>query len=656
MKRSGFTTYRAKIAVMLTIAVIISNIIVSIFGISTSVKKSTEYNNEYMNSYILSKNANFESWLYDKIGYVQAVSTSITSEVFESDDEIEQYFDTLFQAGKKEGINAVYYGQETKKHIEGADVKVGPDFDPTSRPWYQEAKSKNSILISTPYIDSATGKTVVGICMPIQKNGVFTGVFGVDIQMTTAVEMLTSGTGTDGLYVVLLSADNQVIYHPNGVDLDPALIENYATSFDHSMNDNWLYRMEGDFDGKEKLVKGTSIAQTGWKMLAVAPAENLDGVISGVIMKSLLVSAMSIIAVLIAVFILSRKYFSPLEDISRKIEAIAEGDLSISFDDIKEVSYEVAVLKHSLSSMTNDLKRYIKNISENLGRMAECDISHLALTEYKGDYRAIQKSMTDIHSNLNHVLKSIQLSSVRLSDMAGESSSTTSRIADSTSRQASTVQQLSTSVEHVNATMQSLAEENHVSMEKANHSADGIQDAVHLMSRMDSAMREMRDKSDAIAKIIKTIDDIAFQTNILALNAAVEAARAGSAGKGFAVVADEVRNLAGKSAEAAKSTSGLIAETVSAIVAGEKITEDVVNAINMVAGTSSGVSESMGHVTDIISGQQEAIHQITAGIEHIATEVHSNAGATQESSAIAASVGEMAHSIHDDLEKFKLDA
>ena len=173
------------------------------------------------------------------------------------------------------------------------------------------------------------------------------------------------------------------------------------------------------------------------------------------------------------------------------------------------------------------------------------------------------------------------------------------------------------------------------------------------MSDLMNAMGAINDKSKEIGKVIKTIEDIAFQTNILALNAAVEAARAGSAGKGFAVVADEVRNLATKSQEASKSSAALIEETVKAVDEGSRLSEETDKALQNVVDSAQKILDAVSLISDATEEQSFAVSQVTTGIDQISSVVQTNSATAQESAAASEELSSQANILKDLVGQFR---
>ena len=185
-------------------------------------------------------------------------------------------------------------------------------------------------------------------------------------------------------------------------------------------------------------------------------------------------------------------------------------------------------------------------------------------------------------------------------------------------------------------------------------SVEAVELSNQKMEEMSMAMKEITEKSNEIGKIIKTIDDIAFQTNILSLNAAIEAARAGAAGKGFAVVADEVGNLAQKSAKAAQNTSDLIEETMDAVSRGARITEETAASMDLVKTKAEGITNIISKISDASEDEARGIVQLSSGLDQISSVVQSNTATAEQSAAASEELSGQANVLQDLVSKFQL--
>lgn len=265
--------------------------------------------------------------------------------------------------------------------------------------------------------------------------------------------------------------------------------------------------------------------------------------------------------------------------------------------------------------------------------MAKGDLTVASDVEYAGDYRELKESMQYILSAFNETLGQINQVADQVSSGSGQVSSGAQMLAQGAAEQASSIEELSAAINEI-------AEKITVNAEYAANASRSVHDVGSEISKsnrqmqdMIAAMSQINLSSGQIRKIIKTIEDIAFQTNILALNAAVEAARAGTAGKGFSVVADEVRNLASKSADAAKNTTALIENSMRQVENGTKIANETAVSLQKVVESTTTVFETVEKISSATKQQAESIGQVTQGIEQISGVVQTNSATAEESAA-----------------------
>lgn len=369
---------------------------------------------------------------------------------------------------------------------------------------------------------------------------------------------------------------------------------------------------------------------------------------------SVLVFLLLVIAAAGAVmnFFITKLIVKPVTELSTAANEIAAGNLRT---EIKYISNnEIGMLADSLRSTVSNLKNYIDDISEHTESMAAGDMTSEITREYIGDFSSIKTSINKTISALNTTLASINTAAEQVNSGAGQVASAAQSLSQGATEQASSIEQLSSSIMSVSEQVSQNAQNVNIASNYVEESQVGMRTSNEYMKQLSDAMSEISTSSAQISKIIKVIDDIAFQTNILALNAAVEAARAGAAGKGFSVVAEEVRNLAGKSAEAAQQTTALIENSVACVTRGTSIADETAMALEKVERQSEMVVETIARIKKASNEQAEAISQITIGLEQISSVVQTNSATAEESAAASEELSGQSQMLQQEIAQFKL--
>jgi len=348
----------------------------------------------------------------------------------------------------------------------------------------------------------------------------------------------------------------------------------------------------------------------------------------------------------------------PLKKIGAFAGKIKSGDLGISTSSESTISVrsadEIGVLARSLEQAYSQLQGYVGEIKERMQDLAAGDLTTESTYAFQGDFVLIKDSINGITRNLNETMIEINSSSSQVSTGAKQVADGAQSLAQGSTQQAATVEELSASISDVAQKTKHNAEMAGRAASLANTIMRDAEKGSSQMDEMTAAVKEIHQASQSISKVIKVIDDIAFQTNILALNAAVEAARAGQHGKGFAVVAEEVRNLAGKSAEAAKDTGQLIANSMEKAELGARIAGDTAASLTEIV---SGINESTRLVNDIANSSEEqsnGIRQINEGIDQVTQVVQQNSATAEESAAASEEMSGQSDMLQQLIGQFKL--
>lgn len=360
-----------------------------------------------------------------------------------------------------------------------------------------------------------------------------------------------------------------------------------------------------------------------------------------------------IILQIVAYRIIRKQVIRPIIIVEAEARRIATGDLSHEIE-LEPDTSEIGMLIDSMQITKWELRKYIQDIYENLSKMANQDLSIEMNVEYIGDFAPIQKSMQQIITALNRSFASFDNAANQVSITAKLSADQATTLAVGSTQQAESVRDISVAITNITDSVRNMADCAKDATELANAAGIALNSSNEQLQGMLSAMNEISNASGEIGKIIKTIEDIAFQTNILALNAAVEAARAGAAGKGFAVVADEVRNLANKSSEASKVTSQMIENSLNTIQNGAKIAKSASNTFVEVMINAEKVAKVMGGIYIDAVNQSDIIMQINSGMKQIANVVEQNSSSSEESATASEELAGQAENLHGEVSQFRL--
>ncbi len=358
-----------------------------------------------------------------------------------------------------------------------------------------------------------------------------------------------------------------------------------------------------------------------------------------------------IVSILLVMYVMAG-IVKPLQNVTESSRNLSEGKLNFHIDINSQ--NEIGILADSLNTSVKNLNLYISDITEVLDDMANGNLGRESQIEYIGDFVQIQSAIRAISNELSQTMEQIHSSATQVDSGSNQVAVGAQSLAQGATEQASEVDNLQHMIEQITEQINGNAQSAVITTTEADRVGEQIAACNQQMHEMSEAMEQITSCSGEIGKIIKTIEDIAFQTNILALNAAVEAARAGSAGKGFAVVADEVRNLAAKSADAAKDTTELIEKTLQVVENGSRLTGLTQESLGSVVEGAGVVTEQIKVISDASREQEAAINHIKESISQISTVIQSNSATSEESAAASEELAGQAQILKRLIGKFQL--
>ncbi len=369
----------------------------------------------------------------------------------------------------------------------------------------------------------------------------------------------------------------------------------------------------------------------------------------------IIIGIVAILFGILLAFYITRTITGAVRELEDASNRMSQGDFEV--DITYESKDELGTLSASMRETVSILKTVIQDIGFLMGELANGNLTVRTNVEnsYVGELNPILMAIRKLKLDLNKTMTGITTSSEQVNAGAEQVSSSAQALAQGATEQASSVQELAATINEINQQVEMTSEHAKVARDENQQSHELIQVCSDHMGELMQAMQAIDSKSQEISKVIKTIEDIAFQTNILALNAAVEAARAGAAGKGFAVVADEVRNLATKSQEASKSTASLIEETVRAVEEGTRLSDETDQALKEVVDSAQKVLDAIVMISDATEEQTHAVAQVTVGIDQISSVVQTNSATAEESAAASEELSGQSQMLKDLISVFTLD-
>ena len=529
--------------------------------------------------------------------------------------------------------------------------------------WYNGAKESGDMVLTDVYSDTLHPEIqMISLGNPItDENNQFVGAVILDINTKVFSTIQQTDARFPSLATNILDANGSFLYSMREEAIGKKLEE---------VLDKDTYEMLRQNMDKEEAFTATVVNAVGvkermyfrpltihgstlWSMISIADSEFMAAR-NQLILMCALFSVVGLLILIAISFFLIKRALNPLQGIALAGKAVAEGnfDVKVSYDR----QDEIGDLAAAIQSVMQHVREIISDLSDKLSELAKGNfrVSLENTEQYPGAYRPLLNSLQEISNDLNKTMAEIKTSAKEVNAGAEQVSSGAQGLSQGATEQASSIEELSATVNDISEHIKRTAENTRLANTEAQNAGKEVSHSDKQMQQMKAAMENINQKSGEISKIIKTIDDIAFQTNILALNAAIEAARAGVAGKGFAVVADEVGNLAQKSANAAKDTTMLIEETLQAVEQGTVLADSTAESLQRVVTGAGKVTELVNQIAEASVEQSRAVEQVSTGIDQISSVVQSNTATAEESAAASEELSGQANILNELVGRFQL--
>ena len=541
-----------------------------------------------------------------------------------------------------------------------SDGKTYSNTDIADREYFKQAMATHGTYISSPVIRKTDNSITImmGKCFTANgQNYLVYGGLGADtfsdlikevhyeengIAFIMDKEGMIVGTSTNSIpLMTVLTGD-----HSLGKSITDASSKVLAS------NEGFI---EFNINGTDYISGFAKIQSSeGWYVVTATPKKPM---LDSIFTASLMIVVVAILATITAVVVASlriRKIAGPIAETAARMQAMADGDV-MSPATVFKTNDEIETMSEAANSLVTNMSSIINDLNRVLASISNCDLTVDTNVSYPGDFVQIEQSIHSILKSLNEIMSGVDVSSAEVLTGSNQMAEGSQSLADGTTRQASAIEEISATIAEVSSQIEHTAQSAAEAGKLSQQTQDKVNEQDREIQNMVAAMNEISDTSKEIEKIIKTIEDIAFQTNILALNAAVEAARAGDAGKGFAVVADEVRNLASKSAEAASSTTSLITASIDAVGKGSKIALSTAESMKEVKDMSSQTADLITDIASASAEETDSIRQITAGIEQISQVIQTNSATAEETAASCEELSGQSRLLKDQVARFKIN-
>ncbi len=677
---------RLTVKIPITMAMIILIVIVAMCSCLSLLASSTvsEMTEKELN-YIAEENAKeVLSYLDSMLVFSQALSLEVQRyQTLDREEANKMLVKSLQGVLNNDKIFSAYYAFEPNKFMpdtpgglsyyvfrdgSGTGLDVLNDFDTYGNAdYYLPAKNNLSIHVTEPYeYKLSTGETIWLITLSnpvVNENGEFLGVANCDIDVSSIAGLNYADGGYKTSYSYIVTGNGTCLAHTADggiVGSVPQSVSGYEAIQKAVANGSSVTgKIKNSYsDGKTALVIHKALHLDGtdvnWSSaFAVNESEAMSSV-AKITFALAGIGGIGLVVLILVSVIALKKGLAPVNSVMGLAEKMRSGDLSQDNGTVTYKNDELGLLAKIFVETSETLGGYIGEISKVLEQVASGNLDISIEKDFIGDFNRIKIDLCRILDSLNDTFNEMRVAAEQVASGAQQFSDGSQSLSQGAIEQASSIEELSAKIMEIT----NQVKESSMHANNANNKAEAVgaelESSNNQMNELLKSMADITETSGQIGNIIKTIEDIAFQTNILALNAAVEAARAGEAGKGFAVVADEVRNLASKSAEAAKNTTVLIESSLRSVQEGAKFAEITATSLGNVMTGAKEIISDIAEISEKADVQFSSLEEVTAGIEQISNVVQNNAAIAEESAATSQELSAQAHMLKEQIARYAI--